>query len=64
MIPENFHTIPRAASWNSEGEGDISWTGILKAWERHGGTQFGIPNARGVSALNFNGEDGRSFASL
>ena len=21
MIPENIHTIPRVASWNSEGEG-------------------------------------------
>ena len=21
VIPENIHTIPRAASWNSEGEG-------------------------------------------
>lgn len=35
VIPENIYTIPRAASWNSEGEGGVSWTGILKAW---GGT--------------------------
>ena len=34
MIPENIHTIPRAPSLNSEGEGGggVSWTGILKTW--------------------------------
>ena len=31
VIPENIHTLPQAAAWNSEGEG-VSWTGILKAW--------------------------------
>ena len=26
VIPENIHTIPRAASWNSEGEGGfLEW---------------------------------------
>ena len=32
VIPENIHTIPRTASWNSEGEGGVSWTGIPKTW--------------------------------
>ena len=32
VIPENIHTIPRAVSWNSEGEGGVSWTGIPKTW--------------------------------
>ena len=51
MIPENIHTIPRAASWNSEGEGN----GL--EFQRHGGgggggvTQFGIPKAwKGLSS--------------
>ena len=32
VIPENIHTIPWAASVNSEGEGGGSWTGIPKTW--------------------------------
>ena len=47
MIPENIHTIPRAASWNSEGEGGfLDWNS-----EGIGGrrvAQFGIPKAWGV----------------
>ena len=66
VIPENIHTIPRAASWNSEGEG--GFLGV--EFQRRGGggvTQFGVPNAwgGGVSALNsvnFLREDGKSFA--
>ena len=46
MIPENIHTIPRAASWNSEGEGGggfLDWNS-----EGVGGvTQFRIPKAWG-----------------
>ena len=47
VIPENVHTIPRAASWNSEGEGGgfLDWNS-----KRVGGggvTQFGIPKAWG-----------------
>ena len=43
MIPENIHTIPRAASWNSEGEGGF----LGLEFQRRGGgvTQFGIPKA-------------------
>ena len=33
MILENIHTIPRAASWNSDGEGE----GFLGLEEREGG---------------------------
>ena len=44
MIPENIHTIPRVASWNSEGEGGF----LGLEFQRHGGvTQFGIPKAWG-----------------
>ena len=43
VIPENIHTIPQAASWNSEDVGG-GGGGIM---------QFGIPKAwGGVSALN------------
>ena len=60
MIPENIHTIPQAAFWNSKGGG--SWTGILKAW---GVTQFGIPNALGVFSSEFpEKEDGLEFGDL
>jgi len=63
VIPENIHTIPRAASWNSEGE-----EGFLGLeFRRCGGVmQFRIPKARrggGVSALNsvnFQRKDGES----
>ena len=64
MIPENIHTIPRAASWNSEGEGGF----LGLEFRRCGGvTQFGIPKAWGgeISApnsVNFLREDGESFA--
>ena len=44
MIPENIHTIPRAASWNSEGEGGFLG---LEFRRRGGVTQFGIPKAWG-----------------
>lgn len=64
MISENSHTIP----WRGRGGGGhlgipqergISWTGILKAWAV---MQFGIPNAWGDSALNFQrGMNGKSF---
>ena len=46
VIPENIHTIPRAASWNSEGEGGF----LGLEFRRRGGggvTQFGIPKAWG-----------------
>jgi len=32
VIPENIHTLPWGASWNSKGEGVGGWTGILNAW--------------------------------
>ena len=65
MFPENIHTIPRAASWNSKGE-----EGFLGLeFRRRGGggvMQFGIPKAwGGVSALNsvnFQRKDGESSA--
>ena len=61
VIPENIHTIPRAASWNSEGEGGFLG---LEFRRRGGVTQFGIPKAwGGVSALNsvnFQRKDGES----
>ena len=50
VISESIHAIPHVASWNSEGKGRVSRTGILRAW---GIMQFGITNAWGVSALNF-----------
>ena len=66
MIPEIIHTIPRAASSNSEEEGGF----LGLEFRRHGGgggggvTQFGIPKAwGGVSALNsvnFQWKDGES----
>ena len=65
VIPENIHTIPRAASWNSEGEGGF----LALEFRRRGGggvTQFGIPKAwGGVSALNsvnFQRKDSESSA--
>ena len=36
VIQENIHTLPQAASWNSEGKG-VSWTEILKYWGGGGG---------------------------
>ena len=63
VIPENIHTIPRVASWNSEGEGGFLG---LEFRRRGGVTQFGIPKAwGGVSALNsvnFQRKDGESSA--
>ena len=44
VIPENIHTIPQAASWNSEGEGGFLG---LEFRRRGGVTQFGIPKAWG-----------------
>ena len=42
MIPENVHTIPGAASWNSKGEGRF----LGLEFQRHGVvTQFRIPKA-------------------
>ena len=65
VIPENIHTIPWAASVNSEGEGGV----LGLEFRRRGGggvTQFGIPKAWGaVSALNsvnFQRKDGESSA--
>ena len=53
VIPENIHTIPWVASWNSEGKvGDfLDWNseGIV-GWRGGGGRglmQLGIPNAGG-----------------
>jgi len=48
VIPENIYTIPRAASWNSKGEGGfLDWNS-----EGIGGIMhFGIPNGWG----GFNG---------
>jgi len=65
VIPENIHTIPQAASWNSEGEGGFLG---LEFRRRREVTQFGIPKAwggggGGVSALNsvnFQRKDGES----
>ena len=42
VIPENIRTLPRVASWNSEGMGGgggggVRETGIPKAWGRGGG---------------------------
>ena len=65
VIPENIHTIPWAASGNSEGEGGV----LGLEFRRRGGggvTQFGIPKTWGaVSALNsvhFQRKDGESSA--
>ena len=63
MISENIHTIPWAASWNSEEEGGF----LGLEFRRLGGvTQFGIPKAwGGVSALNsvnLKRKDGESSA--
>ena len=44
VIPENIHTIPRSASWNSEGEGGFLG---LEFGRRGGVMQFGIPKAWG-----------------
>ena len=45
VIPENIHTIPQVASWNSEGEGGF----LGLEFRRHGGgvMQFGILKAWG-----------------
>ena len=54
-VPENTHTLPRAASRNSEGEGGlrrlefqghggVHWTGFPKAWGnfQESNFQFGV----------------------
>ena len=64
MIPENIHTIPRVASWNSEGEGGgfLDWNsegmGGSRSLEfqRHGG------KVSALNSVNFLREDGDSFA--
>ena len=44
VIPENIHTIPRVASWNSEGEGGfLDWN----SEDMGSVTQFGISKAWG-----------------
>ena len=56
VIPENIRTLPRVASWNSEGMGGVRETGIPKAW---GVLETGIPLAwgggGGISILIFKG---------
>ena len=47
MIPENIHTIPRAASWNSEGEGGFLGLEFRRRGGGGGVMQFGIPKAWG-----------------
>ena len=48
MTPENIHTLPQVASWNSEEEGGfLDWNS-----DGMGGfTQFGISNALGGLSL-------------
>jgi len=52
VIPENIHTLPRAASWNSKGaggEGFLDWN-----FEGIRGYEVWISKRmEGVSALNF-----------
>ena len=73
VIPENIHTIPRAASWNSEGEGGfvgLEFQRCVCVCVGGGGvTQFGIPKACGwgggvaaLNSVNFLREDSESFA--
>jgi len=46
VVPENIHTIPWTAFWNSEGKGGFFEQEI----QRHGGTlTIGIPKAWGGS---------------
>ena len=54
MIPENIHTIPRAASWNSEGEGGVSWSGIPKEWR--GGGANAVWSSKGMGRGGFSSE--------
>ena len=72
VSPENIHTIPQSASWNSQGFGG-GGGGVFLDWnsEGIGGImQFGIPNAwRGFGgeggwfSTEFpEGEDGKSFS--
>ena len=65
MVPENgwFQKIsipiPRAASWNSEGEG-----GLRRLEFRRGGgiTSTGIPRTWGGGSLDWNSEGIRGFS--
>ena len=51
MIPENIHTIPRAASWNSEGEGGFLGLEFRRRW---GGNA--VWNSKGMGGVCFSSE--------
>ena len=52
MIPENIHTIPRAASWNSEGEG--GFLGV--EFRRRGGGGNAVWSSKGMGRGGFSSE--------
>jgi len=57
VIPENIHTIPQAASWNSEGEGRF----LGLEFQRHGGSnRYGRVSV--LNSVNFQREYGERFA--
>ena len=68
VIPENIHTIPHTASWNSEGEGSfLDWNskGMGEGGAQLHVCSLGFQRHGGVSALNsvnFLVEDSESFA--
>lgn len=47
MIPENIHTIPRVASWNSEGEGEF----LGLEFQRHFGGGNTVWNSKGLGGV-------------
>jgi len=64
VIPENIHTIPRAASWNSEGEGGfLDWNsedmGVNAVWNSKG---MGGGGVSALNLVNFQRKDSESSA--
>ena len=53
VIPENIHTIPRAASWNSEGEGGFLGVEFRR---RGGGGGNAVWSSKGMGRGGFSSE--------
>ena len=63
VIPENIHTIPQAASWNSEGEDRF----LGLEFQRHGEGLCSLEFQRhgrvsALNSMNFQREHGERFA--
>ena len=56
VIPENIHTIPQVASWNSEGEGGGGVGGVFLDWNSEGMGGNAAWNSKGMGGGGFSSE--------